>query len=100
MISIFSQKYLFLHQSRWMLFLDQFSMKIEYILDEINVIMDLLSRISEYSGYVNKSLREFVNVDVFDQHFESESLSLIAASIIIKRRKILLKILIIYRRIS
>ena len=49
-------------------------MKIEYILDEMNVIMDLLSRISEYSGYVNKSLCEFMNVDVFDQDFEFSNL--------------------------
>jgi len=41
-----------------MLFLDQFSMKIEHILGETNVIADLLSRIAEYSGYIKGSLRE------------------------------------------
>jgi hypothetical protein len=52
-----------------MLFLGQFSMKIEHMPGEMNVIADLLSRILEYSGYVSGSLKEPVDVEVPDQDF-------------------------------
>jgi hypothetical protein len=91
MMSIFSRKHLSPRQSRWMLFLDQFLMKVEYISGETNVIADLLSRIPECSGYVGESLGESVNIDVSDQDFESLAFPLlIAISSTIRREKILL----------
>ena len=99
MISIFSQKHLSPCQSRWMLFLGQFPIKIEHISDKMNVIADLLSRILEYSGYINGSLRESVNIDISDQYFESsEFLSLVTVPIILRREKILLETSVIHRR--
>ena len=99
MTSIFSQKHLSPRQARWMLFLNQFPMKIEHIPGETNVIADLLSRIPEYSGYVSGSLREPVDVDVPDQDFESPvAPSLIAAPITLRRGKVLLETPVVRRR--
>ena len=82
-----------------MLFLGQFPMKIEHIPGETNVIADLLSRIPEYSGYVNGSLREPVDVDIPDQYFESsEPPSLIATPITLRRGKILLETPVVRQR--
>jgi hypothetical protein len=100
MTSIFSQKHLSPRQARWMLFLGQFPMKIEHIPGETNVIADLLSRILEYSGYVNGSLREPVDVEIPNQEFESPESppSLAAAPITLRRGKVLLETPVVRRR--
>src|SRR5947207_13959901 len=99
MTSIFSQKHLSPRQARWMLFLGQFPMKIEHIPGETNIIADLLSRISEYSGYVSGSLHEPVDVDVPDHDFESPALPpLIVAPITLRRGKVLLETPAVHRR--
>jgi hypothetical protein len=91
MTSIFSQKHLSPRQSRWMLVLGQFPMKIEHIPGETKVITDLLSRIQEYSIYVFGSLLETVDVDVPDQDFESPvPTPLISSPITLRRWKLLL----------
>jgi hypothetical protein len=87
-----------------MLFLGQFPMKIEHIPGETNVIADLLSRIPEYSGYVNGSLREPVDVEIPNQEFESPESSpesppsLTAAPITLMRGKVLLETPVVRHR--
>jgi len=55
MTSIFSQKHLSPRQSRWMLFLGQFPMKIEHIPGETNIIADLLSHYAASGNQYFKS---------------------------------------------
>jgi hypothetical protein len=53
MVSLFTQKHLSPRQSRWIIFLNAFQMKIEYIPGKQNVIADALSKIAERQTYQN-----------------------------------------------
>src|SRR5439155_21269541 len=96
MVSIFSQKHLSPRQSRWILFLNQFQMKIEHIPGNTNVIADLLSRIPEYA---KGSLDEAQDVDIPEQSFEQPGDPLLrVAPITVRRGKVLLEQPAIQRR--